>query len=50
VTNPLLVLPDGVKVFNNAVYTSIEAGKILRIPINPERTAHPQDHDHLNGR
>ena len=34
-TNPLLVLPDGVKVFDNAVYDSIEAGKILRIPINP---------------
>src|SRR5439155_17989115 len=33
-TNPLLVLPDGVKVFQNAVYTSIESGKILRIPIN----------------
>ena len=37
VTNPLLVLPDGVKVFRNAVYTSIESGKILRIPINPRR-------------
>jgi len=38
-TNPLLVLPDGVKVFNNAVYTSIEGGKILRIPINPDGSA-----------
>jgi hypothetical protein len=38
-TNPLLVLPDGVKVFNNAVYTSIEAGKILKIPINPDGSA-----------
>jgi sugar lactone lactonase YvrE len=38
-TNPLLVLPDGVKVFNNAVYVSIEQGKILRIPINPDGTA-----------
>ena len=26
-TNPLLVLPDGVKVFKNAVYISIEAGR-----------------------
>ena len=38
-TNPLVVLPDGVKVFNNAVYTSIERGKILRIPINPDGSA-----------
>ena len=38
-TNPLLVLPDGVKVFDNAVYTSIENGKILRIPINPDGSA-----------
>ena len=38
-TNPLLVLPDGVKVFDNAVYTSIEGGKILRIPINPDGSA-----------
>jgi hypothetical protein len=38
-TNPLLVLPDGVKVFQNAVYTSIESGKILRIPINPDGSA-----------
>lgn len=38
-TNPLLALPDGVKVFNNAVYTSIESGKILRIPINPDGSA-----------
>ena len=38
-SNPLLVLPDGVKVFNNAVYTSIEGGKILRIPINPDGSA-----------
>ncbi len=36
---PLLVLPDGVKVFNNAVYTSIENGKILRIPINSDGSA-----------
>jgi len=32
-------LPDGVKVFNNAVYVSIEDGKILRIPINPDGSA-----------
>jgi hypothetical protein len=38
-TNPLLVLPDGVKVFKNAVYTSIEGGKILRIPINIDGSA-----------
>ncbi len=38
-TNPLLVLPDGVKVFQNAIYTSIEGGKILRIPINPDGSA-----------
>jgi hypothetical protein len=38
-TNPLLQLPDGVKVFNNAVYVSIEAGTILRIPINPDGSA-----------
>jgi hypothetical protein len=38
-SNPLLVLPDGVKVFQNAVYTSIESGKILRIPINPDGSA-----------
>lgn len=38
-TNPQLVLPDGVKVFQNAVYTSIESGKILRIPINPDGSA-----------
>ena len=38
-TNPLLVLPDGVKVFDNAAYVSIEAGKILRIPINANGTA-----------
>jgi hypothetical protein len=37
--NPLLVLPDGVKVFQDAVYTSIESGKILRIPINPDGSA-----------
>jgi hypothetical protein len=37
--NPLLLLPDGVKVFQNAVYTSIESGKILRIPINPDGSA-----------
>jgi hypothetical protein len=38
-TNPLLVLPDGVKVFNNAVYVSVEAGQILKIPINPDGSA-----------
>jgi hypothetical protein len=38
-TNPLLVLPDGVKVFDNAVYVSLEAGKILRIPINADGSA-----------
>jgi hypothetical protein len=38
-SNPLLVLPDGVKVFDNAVYTSVERGAILRIPINPDGTA-----------
>jgi sugar lactone lactonase YvrE len=38
-TNPLLVLPDGVKVFQNAVYVSLEAGKILRIPINADGSA-----------
>lgn len=38
-TNPLLVLPDGVKVFDGAVYTSIESGKVLRIPINPDGSA-----------
>jgi hypothetical protein len=38
-TNPSLVLPDGVKVFNNAAYVSIEGGKVLRIPINPNGTA-----------
>ena len=37
-TNPLLVLPDGVKVFDNAVYTSIENGR-SRIPINPDGSA-----------
>jgi sugar lactone lactonase YvrE len=38
-TNPLVVLPDGVKVFDNAVYTSIGGGKILKIPINPDGSA-----------
>ena len=38
-TNPLLVLPDGVKVFDGAVYVSIEAGTILRIPIKPDGSA-----------
>jgi len=38
-TNPLLALPDGVKVFDGAVYTSIESGKILRIPINRNGSA-----------
>jgi hypothetical protein len=38
-TNPLLVSPDGVKVYDNAVYTSLSAGQILRIPINPDGSA-----------
>lgn len=38
-TDPELVLPDGVKVFNNAAYVSIQTGKILRIPINPDGSA-----------
>jgi len=38
-TNPLLVLPDGVKVFDGAVYVSSGAGTILRIPINPDGSA-----------
>jgi len=38
-TNPLLVLPDGVKIFGGAAYVSIEAGKILRIPIEPDGSA-----------
>src|SRR4051812_9994330 len=38
-TNPLLLLPDGVKVFDGAVYSSIEGGKILRIPINADGSA-----------
>ena len=38
-TNPLLVLPDGVKIFEGAAYVSIEAGKILRIPINADGSA-----------
>jgi sugar lactone lactonase YvrE len=38
-TNPLLVLPDGVKVFEGAAFVSIEAGKILRIPINADGSA-----------
>ena len=38
-TNPLLVLPDGVKVFDGAAYVSIESGKILRIPINADGSA-----------
>lgn len=38
-TNPLLVDPDGVKVYHNAVFTSIGSGKILRIPINANGTA-----------
>jgi len=37
--NSLLIKPDGVKVFQNAVYTSIESGAILRIPINPDGSA-----------
>jgi sugar lactone lactonase YvrE len=38
-TDPLVVLPDGVKVFDNAVYSSTENGKILRIPINADGSA-----------
>ena len=38
-TNPLLVLPDGVKIFNGAAYVSIESGTILRIPINADGSA-----------
>src|SRR4051794_26601061 len=38
-TNPLLLLPDGVKVVDGAVYSSIEGGKILRIPINADGSA-----------
>jgi hypothetical protein len=38
-TNPLLLLPDGVKIFQGAAYVSIEGGKILRIPINADGTA-----------
>ena len=38
-TNPLLVLPDGIKIFNGAAYVSIEGGKILRIPINANGSA-----------
>ncbi len=38
-TNPLLVFPDGVKVYKGAVFVSIEAGAILRIPINADGTA-----------
>ncbi len=31
-TNPLLVDPDGVKVYHNAVFTSIGSGQKQRIP------------------
>ena len=37
-TNPLLGGPDGVKVFNGAVYAS-SGDRILRIPINPDGSA-----------
>jgi hypothetical protein len=37
-TNPLLGAPDGVKVFQNAVYAS-SGDRILRIPINPDGSA-----------
>lgn len=37
-TNPILGDPDGVKVFQNAVYTS-SGDRILRIPINPDGSA-----------
>jgi sugar lactone lactonase YvrE len=36
---PANTLPDGVKVFNKAVYVSAEHGQILRIPINPDGSA-----------
>jgi len=38
-TDPLVVLPDGIKIFENAAYVSIEHGTILRIPINPDGSA-----------
>ena len=38
-TNPLVVVPDGVKVFDNAVFVSTGPGKILRIPINADGSA-----------
>jgi hypothetical protein len=38
-TNPLLILPDGIKVFDNAVYVSLEAGRILKMPINSDGSA-----------
>ena len=38
-TNPLLMLPDGVKVFDNALYVSLEAGRILKMPINSDGSA-----------
>ena len=37
-TNPLLGDPDGVKVFDNAVYAS-SGDRILKIPINPDGSA-----------
>ena len=37
--DPLLVLPDGVKVFNHAAYVSVEGGQIVKIPINEDGTA-----------
>ena len=37
-TNPLLGDPDGVKVFNGAVYAS-SGDRILRIPLNPDGSA-----------
>jgi hypothetical protein len=37
-TNPILGDPDGVKVFDNTVYTS-SGDRILRIPINPDGSA-----------
>ena len=38
-TNPLLDTPDGIKIFDNAAYVSIEHGRILRIPIDSDGSA-----------
>ena len=37
-TNPLVVEPDGVKVYGNSVYVS-DSGRILKIPLNPDGSA-----------